>query len=139
MRFLCTSKSSTNRNISSDKCRPRIERHLEPLAVTANITQATHCQLDTVLLTFGFLVARYRVMDSPEDITGHTAISASFEKCWLAADRDIFIATVVANPLFRTTPFTRGVALDPQKVIPLSPFKLPSSPPLYEWMCKVLP
>jgi len=32
-----------------------VEPHLEPLAIAANITQVTHCHLNTVLLTFGTL------------------------------------------------------------------------------------
>jgi hypothetical protein len=41
-----------------------MEEHLEPLAIAANITQATNCRLDTVLLTFGYLVIRYQAMAS---------------------------------------------------------------------------
>lgn len=86
----------------------RMERHLEPLAVAANITQAAHCRLDTVLLTFGFLVVQYRAMTNTEDLVGCTAILNSLEKRWLAADQDVFIATVIVNPLFRTAPFASG-------------------------------
>lgn len=82
-----------------------MERHLEPLAIAANITQAAHCRLDTVLLTFGSLVARYRVMLNPEDIVGCTAILKSLEKRWLAADQAVFIAAVIVNPFFWATPF----------------------------------
>lgn len=85
-----------------------MERHLEPLAIAANITQAAHCRLDTVLITFGFLDARYRAMTGPEDAIGCAAILASLEKHWLAADQNIFITTVIVNPLFQTTPFTPG-------------------------------
>ena len=86
----------------------RMERHLEPLAVAANITQAAHCRLDTVLLTFGFLAVRYRAMVDTEDLVGCAAILKSLEKRWLAADQDVFIAAVIVNPLFRTTPFIPG-------------------------------
>ena len=85
-----------------------MERHLEPLAITANITQAAHCCLDTVLLTFGSLVARYRVMAGPDDTTACAAILNSLEKRWLAADQDVFIAAVIINPFFRATPFAPG-------------------------------
>ena len=85
-----------------------MERHLKPLAVAANITQAAHCRLDTVLLTFGFLVVQYRAMVKAEDLVGCAAILQSLEKRWLAADQDVFIATVIINPLFQTTPFASG-------------------------------
>jgi hypothetical protein len=85
-----------------------MERHLEPLAIAANITQAAHCRLDTVLLTFGSLVARYRAMTGPEDATAHTAILNSLEKRWLAADQEVFIATVIVNPIFQASPFAPG-------------------------------
>lgn len=82
-----------------------MERHLKPLAVAANITQAAHCHLNTILLTFGFLVVQYRAMTDAEDLVGCIAILKSLEKHWLAADQDVFIATVIVNPFFRTTPF----------------------------------
>lgn len=82
-----------------------MEKHLEPLAIAANVIQAAHCRLDTVLLTFGFLVARYRAMIGIEDRDAVVAILASLEKRWLVADQDVFIATVIVNPFFRATPF----------------------------------
>jgi hypothetical protein len=85
-----------------------MERHLEPLAIAANITQAAHCRLDTVLLTFGSLVARYQAMVGSEDVVGCAAILQSLEKRWLAADQDVFIAAVIVNPFFRATPFAPG-------------------------------
>ena len=94
------------KSVSSPGLCARMERHLEPLAVAANITQAAHCRLDTVLLTFGFLVVQYQAMTSTEDLVGCTAILKSLEKRWFAADQDVFIATVIVNPFFRTTPFT---------------------------------
>ena len=86
-----------------------MERHLELLAIAANITQAAHCCLDTVLLTFGSLVARYQAMVGPEDATASTAILNSLEKRWLAADQDVFIATVIVNPHFQASPFAPGI------------------------------
>ena len=38
----------------------RIEQHLEPLAVAANVTQSAFCRLDEVLLTFGALMMNYK-------------------------------------------------------------------------------
>lgn len=85
-----------------------MERHLEPLAIAANITQAAHCHLDTVLLTFGSLVGLYQTRVSSEDVVGCTAILESLEKRWLAADQDVFVAAVIVNPFFRATPFAPG-------------------------------
>ena len=85
-----------------------MERHLKPLAVAANITQAAHCRLDTVLLTFGSLFACYRTMTGQDDTVGCTAILESLKKRWLAADQAVFIAAVIVNPFFRATPFAPG-------------------------------
>lgn len=80
---------------------------LEPLAVAANVTQAAFCRLDTVLLTFGFLIMQYQKMATGGNHIASTAIIASLEKRWMAADQDIFIATVIVNPFFRAVPFAR--------------------------------
>jgi hypothetical protein len=48
---------------------------------------------------------QYRAMAAPEDQTGCSAILNSLEKRWSAADQNIFIATVIVNPLYRTAPF----------------------------------
>ena len=49
---------------------------------------------------------QYQAMAAPEDQVGCNTILGSLEKRWLAADQNIFIATVIVNPLYRTTPFT---------------------------------
>jgi len=79
--------------------------HLEPLAIAANVTQAAFCCLDTVLLTFGFLVMQYRRMADKDDSIASAMIISSLEKCWMAADQDIFIAAVIVNPFFWMVPF----------------------------------
>ena len=81
--------------------------HLEPLAIAANVTQAAFCRLDTVLLTFGFLVMQYQKMTGKADRVASHSIILSLEKRWMAADQDIFIATVIVNPFFRAGPFGR--------------------------------
>lgn len=82
--------------------------HLEPLAIAANVTQAAFCRLDTVLLTFGFLVMQYRQMTDKDDHIASVSIISSLEKRWMAADQDIFIAAVIVNPFFRAVPFDRN-------------------------------
>ena len=81
--------------------------HLEPLAIAANVTQTASCRLDTVLLTFGFLVMQYQKLTDIDDLTASTSIISSLEKRWMAADQDIFIATVIVNPFYRADPFSR--------------------------------
>ena len=81
--------------------------NLEPLAIAANVTQAAFCRLDTVLLTFGFLVMQYEQTTDEADCTASKSIISSLEKRWMAADQDIFIATVIVNPFFRADPFAR--------------------------------
>jgi hypothetical protein len=82
-----------------------MKRHLEPLAIATNITQASFCRLDQVLMTFGHLVMQYRSMTDPEDVVGCTAIIESIEARWATADQEIFIAAVVLNPFYQSTPF----------------------------------
>lgn len=82
--------------------------HPEPLVIAANVTQAAFCRLDTVLLTFGFLVMQYQQMLDEEDCAASMSIISSLEKRWAAADQDIFIATVIINPFFRADPFGRN-------------------------------
>ncbi|KIJ07418.1 hypothetical protein PAXINDRAFT_90413, partial [Paxillus involutus ATCC 200175] len=80
-----------------------IKVHLEPLAFAANVTQATICTVDTVLLTFGFLVMQYKSMSEPEDTKAVSAIIQSIERRWAKCDQEILIAAVVINPFYKTT------------------------------------
>lgn len=82
-------------------------RHLQPLAVAANITQAAFCRLDEVLMTFGHLVLQYTEMAKAdtEDNVACTAIIKSIETRWSKADQEVFIAAVVVNPFYQNTPF----------------------------------
>lgn len=77
----------------------RIQAILEPLAIAANITQASHTRLDHVLLTLGNLFRIY----TNASIDGPTRerILASLEKRWAQADQDIFIVAVFLNPYIR--------------------------------------
>ena len=79
-----------------------MKQHLEPLAVAANVIQSSHCHLDQVLLTFGYLVMQYRAIT---DHQGAQVIMNSIEKCWAAADQEIFIAAVILNPFYQNSPF----------------------------------
>lgn len=95
---------STLFNLNIKLC-SRMKRHLEPLAIAANITQSSFCRLDQVLLTFSFLVMHYRKMTDPEDKEGCAAIMDSIENRWQKADQELFVAAVILNPFFRTTTF----------------------------------
>lgn len=79
---------------------------MEPLAIAANITQAAFCRLDTVLLTFGFLIKQYREMTDGEDLDAAASIIESIEKRWAVAEQEVFIACVIVNPFYQTKPFT---------------------------------
>ena len=81
--------------------------HLEPLAIAANVTQAASCHLDIVLLTFGFLIMQYQQLTDEDDHIASKSIISSLEKHWMAADQDIFIATVIVNPFYRADPLSR--------------------------------
>src|SRR5271170_974873 len=83
-----------------------MKRHLEPLAIATNITQASFCRLDQVLMTFGHLTMQYKSMTDVDDVVGCNAIIASLEARWATADQEIFIAAVVLNPFYQSTPFS---------------------------------
>jgi len=83
-----------------------MKRHLEPLAIATNITQASFCRLDQVLMTFGHLVMQYKSMTDVDDVVGCNAIIESIEARWATADQEIFIAAVVLNPFYQSTPFS---------------------------------
>ncbi|KAH6873587.1 hypothetical protein BKA70DRAFT_1129969, partial [Coprinopsis sp. MPI-PUGE-AT-0042] len=80
--------------------------HLQPLAIAINVLQSTSCRLDTVIVTFGFLVMQYKHMIDPlvnhdyeHDLAGCQHIVASLEKRWAKADQGVFIAALILNPL----------------------------------------
>ena len=52
--------------------------HLEPLVIATNVTQAAFFCLDTMLLTFGFLVMQYNQMtEDANDIASMSISPAS--------------------------------------------------------------
>ncbi|KAF9232801.1 ribonuclease H-like domain-containing protein [Melanogaster broomeanus] len=68
----------------------RIVKHIEPLALAANLTQTAHCQLDEVLITFGFLISQYHL-----------------EKRWGKCDQEVFITATILNPVYKISPFAQ--------------------------------
>ncbi|KZT20928.1 hypothetical protein NEOLEDRAFT_1158419 [Neolentinus lepideus HHB14362 ss-1] len=81
--------------------------HLKPLAIAANVTQAAHCWLDQVLLTFGLLVMQYQGMQDPDDKLVADVVISSLERRWGKADQDVFIAAVILNPFHKIKPFQK--------------------------------
>ena len=88
----------------------RITVYLEPLAIAANITQASFCRLDQVLLTFGTLrhdfQALYDKADTAEKV-GCQAIIDSLELRWSQADQELFIAAIILNPIYQSSPLAK--------------------------------
>jgi hypothetical protein len=82
-----------------------MKHHLEPLAIATNITQASFCRLDQVLMTFGHLIMQYKSVMDPEDLVGCTTIIESIEARLATADQEIFIAAMVLNPFYQSTLF----------------------------------
>lgn len=102
----CTLKVSHISHLYYSKSLPgiRIQAILEPLAIAANITQASHTRLDHVLLTLGNLYRIYSTCSGIDsDITDQ--IQGSLEKRWAKADQDIFILAVFFNPYIRSRIF----------------------------------
>ncbi|EED85429.1 predicted protein [Postia placenta Mad-698-R] len=90
-----------------------IKCHLEPLAIAANIVQAAHCCIDQVLVIFGYLYHQYDKLDQTNESENavRKALQQSLEARWKKADQDIFIATVILNPLYRLKAFAPLPAL----------------------------
>jgi hypothetical protein len=80
---------------------PRVKIILEPLAIAANVMQATHTHLDHVLFTLGNLFRIYSDPDLNELEASRTAILISLEKRWSKADQDVFIFAGLVNPYNR--------------------------------------
>ena len=87
--------------------------HLEPLAIAANITQASNTRLYHVLTTLANLYRIYSNLDSVDDSDVRDGILNSLEKRWAAADQEPFIAAVVLNPFLRGDFLGRDIALTP--------------------------
>lgn len=77
----------------------RVKLHLEPLAIAANITQASYTCLDHVLLTLANLFCIYTTADI--EIEVRERIIGSLEKRWKKADQEVFILAVLFNPYIR--------------------------------------
>ncbi|KAH9955968.1 hypothetical protein BGW80DRAFT_1257947 [Lactifluus volemus] len=88
-------------------------RHLEPLAIAANITQASNTRLYHVLTTLANLHCIYSNLNLEEDSDVRNQVLTSLEKRWAAADQDPFIAAVVLNPFLRGDFLGRHIALTP--------------------------
>jgi hypothetical protein len=87
--------------------------HLEPLAIAANITQASNTRLYHVLTTLANLYRIYSNLDLEENSDALLGVLASLEKRWAAADQDPFIAAIVLNPFLRGDFLGRHIGLTP--------------------------
>lgn len=72
---------------------------LRPLAIAANITQATETRLDHVAIAMGCLYHTFSQPNIP-DMT-RTAVQQSLENRWGKTDHDPFVAGVYFHPFFR--------------------------------------
>jgi hypothetical protein len=62
--------------------------------------------MDQVLLTFGYLYLQYSQPSMADDPIARDAIINSLEKRWSKADQELFIASVLINPFYRSAPFS---------------------------------
>ncbi|KAF8876093.1 ribonuclease H-like domain-containing protein, partial [Infundibulicybe gibba] len=90
----------------------RLKKHLEPLALAANITQLSHIRPDQVLITFGILYTQYNTLMT-EDTSYQTwaalqAVLDSIEKQWKKTEQSAFIGSVILNPIYKLKPFHRS-------------------------------
>jgi hypothetical protein len=82
----------------------RIKHHLSPLAIAANLTQATLCRLDDCFLALGFLFREINRFNSPEDLVLRDALLTSLNMRWNKTEREPFIMALVLNPLVKDSP-----------------------------------
>jgi hypothetical protein len=76
-----------------------MKTHLEPLAVAANVTQASDVRLDHVTVTFASLRHIFSQPHVPKEVG--QAILNSLDKRWIKGNQDTFIAAVYYNPRYR--------------------------------------
>jgi len=89
----------------------RIQKILEPLAIAANIAQASHTCLDHVLLMLGNLAHIFsQNLEFDEDL--HLGILASLEKRWKKADQDVFIMAMFLNPFIQSSLLNKASLTD---------------------------
>lgn len=79
--------------------------HLQPLAIAANLLQATHCRLDQVLIVLAALYYEYSLLVDQESVLVKEALLSSINRRWEKADQPIYIAAVILNPLIKTQIF----------------------------------
>lgn len=56
--------------------------------------------------TFGYLILQYKQPTMDEDPIARDVIIDSLETRWSRADQELFIASVLINPFYRSAPFT---------------------------------
>lgn len=87
----------------------RVQEHLGPLAVAANVAQGANTRCDHVLLIFVKMYRMYHEISATEGtIDGLHPVSVileSIEKQWAKADQDLFITCLFLNPFFRAQLF----------------------------------
>src|SRR5882762_7208212 len=90
-------------------------RHLLELcpALESVITNdAMQCRDEDKTVVTGDAKAKHKscqvvkIMTDPEDVVGCTAIIESIKAQWATADQEIFVAAIILNPFYQSTPFT---------------------------------
>lgn len=95
----------------------RIQTYLEPLAVAANVTQASDTRLDHVLL---MLASLYQTFSAPTvERPVRDKVIASLERRWKKADQGVSILAVFFNPFIRGYCFNRE-ALGPLALLAIA-------------------
>lgn len=83
-----------------------MKRHLRPLALAANISQAAHIRPDQILFIFAMLYVQFRGFEDEDEATIRATMLSAIEARWAKVDQDVFIAAVILNPVHRTRPFS---------------------------------
>ncbi|KAG2033154.1 hypothetical protein BDR03DRAFT_1014523 [Suillus americanus] len=79
---------------------------LEPIALMTNIHQAAHLKPEHIPISFGCLYYRYSRIGDESDLVARNAVLESAERRWAQVDQEVFIATVIVNPLYKDKPFS---------------------------------
>ena len=82
-----------------------IKRHLKPLAIAANISQANHIRPDQILLILGLLYLQFSEFKETDERSMRATMLSAIESRWLKVDQDVFVAALILNPFHKISAF----------------------------------
>ena len=93
------------------ECGFRLAKHCGVMASGSYLTKSTAYRLDDVLMDFGHLYRLFSSMNDPNDEPLHRGLIQALEKIWDECDKDLFMASILLNPLYNFNPICEPTAL----------------------------